>query len=473
MNNLRSNRVQLKVDMTAYSKHSNNRTKSTTLAAVPIIRRTFKYRLYPTHEQEHSLRQTLFLCKEFYNAALMERKEAYRMCGVSMNYHHQSADLPECKEVYPELFTVHSQVLQNVLRRVDLAYTAFFRRVELGIKPGHPRYHKSGRYNSFTFPQYGSGVELYHTTGSTKWMIRLSKIGNVKVRVHRALMGTPKTVTVRREIDQWYVCISCIVPVILPAPEPITRDSRVVGVDMGLTHYATLSTGEKIDNPRWNRKAQDKLAATQQALALYKKGSHTRKRHSRAIARIHRHIKRQRADFQHKLALRLVREYDLIVVEDLQIDNMAKRVKPKLDEGATLEQGQRVYAPNGQSRKSGLNKSIMDAGWGQFIGYLMNKAEWAGRHVMKQTPHYTSQKCSGCSVLVPKELSQRWHQCPSCGLVMDRDENAARNILGYALTRLAVTATDPIVGDDALVMISKRAGSAPRTDKTVRRSHWL
>lgn len=240
----------------------------------------------------------------------------------------------------------------------------------------------------------------------------------------------------------------CDVPVVLPVREPVTTSSRVVGVDMGLTHYATLSTGEKIDNPRWYRKAQAKLAARQIAMDRSKKGSHTRKRRSRAIARIHRHIKRQRADFQHKLALRLVREYDLVVVEDLQIDNMARRVKPKLDEKATVQQGQPIYTPNGQSRKSGLNKSIMDAGWGQFIGYLTCKAEYAGRQVMKETPHFTSQNCSGagCGMLVPKEVSQRWHVCPSCGLVMDRDENAAKNILGKALTRLDVTRTGAVLG---------------------------
>jgi putative transposase len=436
-------------------------------------RRTYKYRLYPTQQQKGQLDHTIHLCRQLYNSALQERREAYRMAGISLNYYDQANQLKECKadECRPDLKDVHSLVLQDVLKRAQRAFDAFFRRVREGDKPGkpgYPRYQGRGRYNSITYVQYGNGWEIEHQVGGLTGagtgaatgqarrfgVLHLSKIGDIKLRLHRPLQGTPKTVTIVREgrtyQGEWYACISCDgVPV---EPLRIQPTGEAVGVDMGLVHFATLSTGERISNPRWYRKAQATLAQKQQGVSHSKRGSRRQARRRAEVARLHRRIKRQRADFQHKTARKLVAEHDLIVLEKLQIDNMSRRAKPVVDETATQERGDGVvvYEPNGQAAKSGLNKSILDAGWGQFGRITACKAAEAGRTVLFVAPQYTSQVCSGCGVMVPKELKERWHQC-DCGLLMDRDENAARNILAIGLATLGLG-----------YKRAKRAGSARR-----------
>jgi len=356
------------------------------------VRKTFKFKLKPTREQERLLNRALMLCRYIYNAALGERREAYRMRGNSLTYYQQKAELPGIKEAMPEFSEVHSQVLQDVVLRVDRAFQAFFRRVKAGETPGHPRFHGRDRFNSFTYPQYDNGACL------DNGFLVLSKIGRVAVRWSRPLAGTPKTVTISREADGWYVSISCAdVPV-----EPLPLTGQETGIDLGLASFVTLADGTMIHNPRCYREAERRLKTAQRTVARRKKGSKRRRKAVKLLAKAHQKVRRQRQDFQHKAALHLVREYDTIYHEELQVANMVKN--------------------------HSLAKSIADAGWSGFLSILNHKAACAGRSVVAVNPAYTSQTCSGCGVIVKKGLSVRWHSCPECGTSLHRDHNAARNI---------------------------------------------
>ena len=275
---------------------------------------------------------------------------------------------------------------------------------------GKRRSSRRDRYDSFTYPQGG-----YSLTQNNR--VCLSKIGSIKVKLHRDIQGTIKTCTIKREGEQWYVVFACEVE-----QASLPESSEEVGIDLGLLHFATLSTGETIENPRYFRKGAKKLATLQQALSKKKRGSHRRKKAVQKVAKAHRKVRNQRADFLHKQSRQLVNQYGFIVFEDLQPVNMSKRAIPKQD----AETG--TYLPNGAAAKSGLNTSIHDAGWGQFVQYCTYKAEDAGRIVVQINPRYTSQVCSGCGTIRKKTLAERWHSC-ECGTELDRDHNAARNIL--------------------------------------------
>lgn len=402
-----------------------------------VIYKAFKYRLYPNKKQADKLQWVLDQCRELYNAAIQERRDAYEIKvkhhpnyydeGTrkhltrehALTYNQQALQLPEIKETRPEYHDIHSQVLQEVLRRVDKAYQAFFRRVKNGEKPGYPRFQGYGRYDSFTYPQAGFSLTEDHR-------VCLSKIGTLKVKMHRDLEGKVKTCTIKREATHWYIIFTCEVE-----QELVYHPSEeAVGIDLGLLHFATLSDGSTIENPRHLRRTEQKLKRLQKALSRKERGSKRRRKAAQRVGKAHRRIRNQRRDFHHKEARKLVNRYQLIVFEDLQPANMSKRPKPKQDEIT----GQ--YLPNGASAKAGLNKSILDAGWRQFMAICENKAAWAGSRVVKVDPRYTSQRCSGCGKLVPKVLSERWHSC-SCGTEMDRDHNAAREILRLGLASLA------------------------------------
>jgi putative transposase len=292
----------------------------------------------------------------------------------------------------PEYSEVHSQVLQDVVLRVDHAFQAFFRRVQLGERPGYPRLHGRDRFNSFTYPQYDNGARLDNS------FLVLSKIGRVAVRWSRQIEGTPKTVTVSKEADGWYACFSCAE---VPA-QPLALTGQETGIDVGLESFATLADGTMIHNPRCYRRAERRLKTAQRRIARRKKGSNRRRKAVKLLAKAHQKVKRQRRDFHHKAALALVQQYDTIYHEDLQVANMLKNHH--------------------------LAKSIQDAGWATFLSILAFKAACAGKWVVAVNPAYTSQACSGCGVLVQKGLSVRWHACPDCGASLHRDHNAARNI---------------------------------------------
>lgn len=383
------------------------------------MRKTFKYRIYPTKETERKLFWTLTRCRELYNAALSERKDAYKYAGKRVNYYDQQNDLPEIKaEIREEYQDIAAHVLQDVLRRLDKAFQNFFRRCKNGENPGYPRFQGRNRYDSFTYPD-GAGWKLTREElgKKLKGTLHLTKIGESKIILHRPIIGKIKTVTIKREVDEWYVTFSCEVE----EPEKLPTSYEDVGIDLGVTHLATLSNGEMIEHPRYYRKAQKVLEQRQQALSRKKRGSHRRDKARKAVAKAHRKIARQRKDFQHKAAKKLVERYQVLVFEAIQTGNLTRKPKPKQDENGT-------YLPNGASTKGGLNKSILDAGWSQFVQVCTYKAAWAGRTLIKVDPKFTSQVCSGCGQVRKKDLSERWHSC-DCGTELDRDVNAAINIL--------------------------------------------
>jgi putative transposase len=310
--------------------------------------KTYKYKLIPTPHQKQALDVVCWRCRELYNAGLEERKVAWEKCHVSVNFARQSAELPEVKAVRPEYRDITAQVLQDVLHRLDKAFAAFFRRVQAGEQPGYPRFQGRNRYNSFTYPQMGEhgGAAL---DGK---ILSLAKIGDIPLRLHRPLEGTPKTVTITREADGWYCCISCVeVPI-----QPLPPTGQETGIDLGLKVFLITSEGNVVDSPRHYRKAERELKKAQRRVSRRKKGSQRRRKAVRVLAKRHQKVKRQRSDFHHKTALKLVRQYDTIYLEDLQVTNLSKRPAPKPD-------GQGGYLHSGASAKAGLNKSINDAGW--------------------------------------------------------------------------------------------------------------
>jgi IS605 OrfB family transposase len=374
-----------------------------------MSKQAYKFRLYPTRKQAQALQWTLDRCRELYNAALQERRDAYRMAGKSITYYDQANQLPEIKEMREEYQDIHSQVLQDVLRRVKKAFDAFFRRCNNGEEPGYPRFQGKERYDSFCYPQ--GGYSLTHDS-----RVCLSKIGSIKVKLHQQIKGKVKTCTMKREGDAWYVVFVCEVE-----HEPLEESSEAVGIDVGLLHFATLSDGSTIQNPRSYRKAEKRLACLQQALSRKKRGANRRRKAIKQVATAHRKVANQRKDFLHKQSRKLVNAYGTLVFEELEPANMSKRPKPKQDENGK-------YLPNGAAAKGGLNKSIIDAGWGMFQQYCSYKAANAGRVVLFVDPWHTSQVCSGCGAVQKKDLSERWHSC-ECGTELDRDHNAALNIL--------------------------------------------
>jgi putative transposase len=293
----------------------------------------------------------------------------------------------------PEYAAIHSHMLQDVLARLDTTDQAFFRRVRRGEKAGFPRFKGRDRFHSFPYKEFGNGARL-----DNGYRV-LSKIGRAVVRWSRPIEGTPKTVTLSREADGWYVAFSCAeVPI---KPLPLTGEET--GIALGLESFATLANGERIPNPRIFRVAERHLRRAQRRVARRAKGSRRRKKAVRLFAKAHQRVRRVRADFHHKMTLALVRQYDTIYHEDLQPTNMVKNHH--------------------------LAKSISDAGWSGFLSILSFKAAEAGKIVVAVPSASTSQACSGCGVLVHKGLPVRWHTCQACGTSLQRDHNAALNIL--------------------------------------------
>ena len=366
--------------------------------------KTFHYRIYPTKKQETTLTHWLKLLCETYNAALQERRDAYRMAGKSIGFSHQCAELPECKEMRPDLAEVPSQVLQDAVKRVDLAFDGFFRRCASGEKPGYPRYRSHFRYDSMTFKQYGNSFEVSASAQKNRGTLMLAKLGQVKMVMHRPLAGTPKTAIVKRTpTGKWFVSISCEdVP-----KENVPKPDKAVGIDVGLKTFAYLSDGTSIANPRFFRQEETNLAKAQRKRDKAPKKSQERKKLNKRVARVHERTKHRRKNFAHQHSRRIVNTSDLIAVEALIVRNMVKNPK--------------------------LSKSIADAAWSQFFAFLCSKAEEAGRTVVKVNPAYTSQRCSCCGHVQEMPLSVRIYECPNCGLVIDRDHNGSKNILDEAL----------------------------------------
>lgn len=371
--------------------------------------KAFTYRLKPTPKQEEALERTLTTCRYLYNHALAERIEIYKNTKESVSYVDQANTLSEEKNDYQK--QVHSQVLQDALKRLDTSFKNFFRRIKeqksgKRVKAGFPRFKPAQRYNSFCYPQSG-----FRLTNDNK-RIQLSKIGDVRLTYSRPIEGKIKTCRVIRDVDQWFVILTCE-----SEDKPVPKNGKPsVGVDVGIKTLAVLSDGTEISNQRHLLKSEKKLHREQRRLARKKKGSNNRNAQRIEVAKVYRKIRRQNDDTLHKLSRMLVENYGLIIFEDLNIQGMLRNHK--------------------------LAKHISDASWNRLIQMTTYKAEWAGSEVRLVNPRNTSQKCSGCGEIVPKTLADRIHCCPKCGLVLDRDLNAAKNIHTVGITEIEASKSE-------------------------------
>lgn len=395
------------------------------------MRRSYKFLLRPTAKQVRALEACLDDTRQLYNAALEERREAWRMGRHRINYCEQSAQLKEIRADDPDGIGRWSfDCARSPVRRLDRAFQAFYRRCKAGEKPGYPRFRGRGRWDSVEWPAVNGGARWDSVPHPTVTRVRLQGIGHVRVHQHRPVKGAVKTITVKREAGRWYVVLSCDG---VPA-EPLEPTGAAVGIDMGIASFLTTSDGEHVPNPRPLAATAERLAVAQQELARKQRGSSRRRKTRAKVARLHAKVRRTRLDHAHKTALALVRDHDLIAHEDLQVANMTRRPKPRPGGDGTFE-------PNGAAAKSGLNKSILDAGWGDFLRVLSGKAESAGREVIAVNPRHTSQRCSRCGhVAAGNRVSQAVFKCLSCGHEAHADINAAINILRAGLARQAQAA---------------------------------
>ena len=312
--------------------------------------KTFQYRIYPTKEQLSLLYKVLKFCRVLYNTCLQQRIWVYKSCGKSVSMMEQKAELPDIKKEFPEYAAIHSQVLQDIVIRLDKAFKAFFRRLKSGEreasckgKPGFPRFKRANRFHSFCYPQSGFALK-------DNGRLFLSGIGALKIRLHREVGGEIKSCTVSEKAGKWYVSFSCIVKKnIMP------KTGRSLGIDLGILTLAATSDGEEFKSPKAYRKAEKKIGKKQKVVSRRKKGSNRRKKAVRQLQKAHAKAQNIRKDHAHKLARQLVNKYDVIVMEDLKILNMVKNDK--------------------------LAKAILDMGWGKLQGYIVAKAEEAGRTV--------------------------------------------------------------------------------------------
>lgn len=367
--------------------------------------KAYRYKLRPSKRISQVFAETLNVCRELYNGALQERRDAWRINRVSLNYHDQRAQLPEIKLIRPDLDALYSQVPQDVLRRLSKTFDAFFRRVKTKQTAGFPRFKGKRRYDSFTYPQSGFSLSGDKLT--------LSKIGSLRLRLSRPVEGKIKTCTIKRQADGWFV----IFTVAENQCRYLPKTNEACGVDVGIENFATLSTGAVIENPQYLRRAEQELKMQQRKVAKKKRGGSNRRKAVWVLAKKHLHVAQQRTDFFHKRALDLLREFDEIAVEELNIRGMAKN----------------HY----------LAKSISDAAWGTFLLILTSKAENADRRVWRVPAAYTSQDCSKCGERVEKSLSVREHRCLGCGYVAHRDINAAQNIKARIAPFARVKVTSP------------------------------
>jgi putative transposase len=363
------------------------------------MKKAYLYRLYPSDMQAALLQQQLDVAREVYNACLLERREAYRMAGLILNYYAQANQLKDIRRDRADVAAVNFSMLQAICRRAQRAYENFFRRLKAGQPAGMPRFKSYLRFNSITFPSYGDGCKLRHNR------LYIQGVGVLKVKLHRAVGGPIKTLILKRVGQRWYVVLTCEVAVV-----PLPATGQAVGIDLGLAAFLMTDRGKPVEHPKPLHKAQARLRRAQRSLARKKRGSHRRAKQRRRVARLHEKIANVRRDFQHQEAYKLIVTFDVICHEDLAVKNMVQN--------------------------HCLARSISDAAWGQFIAILVGKAEGAGRRTVAVNPRDTSQTCV-CSEPVPKDLAERWHHCPRCGLSLPRDQVSAMLIKTLGLEMLA------------------------------------
>lgn len=360
------------------------------------MKKAYQFRIYPNKNQEVTMVKTLNTCRHLYNDALSERKRRIELNRLRQTfqvfpwgkpewiyYEDQANNLASGKDSFQK--EVHSQVLQNVLKRVNKSIENFFR------GSGFPRYKGRNRYDSFTYPQ--KGFEL------KDGRLVLSKIGNLRIILHREIEGRIKTCTIKRDVDWWYAIFTVEIEKKIEKVPVVSK----IGIDVGLTDLLALSNGEMVKPPKFLRASENKLAKEQRRLAKKKLRSNNRKDQKQIVARVHRKIRNQRKDFAHKTARNLVTRFDFIGFENLQIKNMVQNHH--------------------------LAKSIMDAGWYQLQTLTASKAEEAGKHVKLCIAAGTSQECHACGNKQKMTLRDRVFRCNQCGNVENRDTNSAKIVL--------------------------------------------
>ncbi|MCK4670638.1 MAG: transposase [Nanoarchaeota archaeon] len=357
------------------------------------MRKTFKFRLYPSRQQVKIFNKVLNNCRCLYNAQLEYERFIYEKDRRFANRIELNNILPDLKIINPSLKQVHSQILQNVNDRVIKSFKSFFNSIQRGQNVGYPRFKSGYRYNSFVYPQIGFKI--------SNGKLKLSKIGNVSIKLHRAIKGNIKTLTImRNSTNKWFACFS-VQQKITPQKRSLTK---MIGIDLGLEHFATLSTGAVIDNPRCLKKSLELLKLRSRQLSKKKKGSANHYKTRIRLAKLHEKVFNQRLDFLHKVTPRLVTEYDGIALEDLKVSSMKNKY---------------------------LQFSINDVAWNKFRQLLTYKAEEAGCKLDFRNPRYTSKRCSKCGMIQEMPLSKRIYNC-SCGNSLSRDLNSAFNILNQS-----------------------------------------
>jgi len=357
--------------------------------------KAYRFRLWTNANQERELSIMLETHRRLYNDALAQRQWFYDEWQMSRSYEDQSGWFKEEREKNVWFARLNFTSAQGTLRRLDKAFSNFFRRVKAGEAPGYPRFKGADRFNSILFPKHGNGIKF---TGNR---LRVQYVGTIRVCLHREVEGTIKTISLKREGDKWFVAVTCEVP----EPPKVGNILPAVGIDVGLTHFATTSEGEKIENPHFLKDALPELRRAQRGLSRKKKGGRNRKKAKRRVRRLHARVANLRHEHRHKVSNDLISSYGKIAVERLNVQGMVRNPR--------------------------LARAISDVGWSAFVAVLTHKAERAGGEVKQVSPNYTSQECSACGVNVPKDLHVRVHRC-GCGLVLDRDHNAAINILNRA-----------------------------------------
>ncbi len=367
-----------------------------------------QYRLKPNRTQEKILATLLAVACRLYNDALAERKDAWEQERRTVTYLEQAGKLKTLRETDKEVALLNFSAAQHVLRRLDKAFRRFFKAIQSGQKVGYPRFKKPHRFRTLEFT-YGDGTKIKPDERG-RLRLSLQNVGLVRVIWHRPLPepAVIKQVWVTRKVDGWSATFALEVPD-ERLREPLPPTGKAIGMDVGVENLLALSDGRLVDNPKWLKKIETKIAEKQRILSKKVKGSKRGKRMCRQIAKLHLKVARQRRDVYWKLAAELVREHDLICVEDLTIKGLAQ---------------------------GNLSKSVLDAGWSVLLTHILPDKAWrAGREVVAVPANGTSQRCARCGSPVPKDLSVRWHDCPHCRLSVHRDINSALLILTLGLER--------------------------------------
>jgi len=390
------------------------------------VRRAFKFRAYPARPQEGRAVRLLADHCDLYNAALLERREAWRTRPVSVSYGVQSAQLKDIRKADPDGQGRHSfPARQQTLRRLSTVFAAFFDRVRAAdkagkeSKPGYPRVKPYQRFSQVLFVA-GDGAR-WQPSGSGKWAYAaFQAVGTVKVRQHRPVPGAVKALQLTREHRRWYVIVIADAE---PVPLPVT--GREVGADLGVARFLTTSDGEIVASPRFLAASAQVIAGLQRRKARARPGSGNRTRIRRALAREWRQVRNRRRGFHHQTARALVNECDVIALENLTTAGMTRRPAPKPDPGKPG-----AFLANQARAKAGLTRSVLDAGWARFTSILTGKAAEAGRRVVLVNPAGTSIGCHRCGRKCTRP-QQKTVICPVHGAI-DADLNGARNIASRA-----------------------------------------